>query len=231
MPVDAVAGPGSVPPREDKGVEASKVAAEERAPTRRRGDIIARLRDPTSRGGAPGGGSLRTPFGWFGFPTPRRRRGSGHGVVPDVESQGTAMARLQSWAMDKRAYIHPDQVARKIARADILGDTRVQNPWAPTHVARTIKDPVKALEHGEREKKQKYSDSVLGFDLKGLFGVRFVPFVVSHMGILGKATQTFFRDEETRLIPIRGPRFTDQLPHTEKTSPRGPTNKGYTHAP
>ena len=178
--------------------------------TRRRGDLIAcwPVNKELPGGGERTGMSVRLRGSGYGGRQRRRRGGDGHGGVaddmPSVAAQEVAQAHLATW-LKSRGYENVAHTKSAIANACILGDTMVQNLWAKTYSKVAAKDPRKALATGEKMKRSKYSATALGFDLEKTLGVRFIPFVVSHMGVLGEATNEFFRMATGWLAAARGP--------------------------
>ncbi len=119
--------------------------------------------------------------------------------------QEVAQANLAEW-LQRRGYENVARTRSAIVNACILGDTYVRNLWAKSYSKVAAKDPRAALAKGEKRKRSKYGATALGFDLKKTLGVRFIPFVVSHMGVLGEATHEFFRMAAGWLAVSRGPR-------------------------
>ena len=124
--------------------------------------------------------------------------------MPSVRAQAVAQQHLATW-LKGRGYENVSHTQSAIANAFILGDTMVQNLWTKSYSKVAADDPRKALAKGEKMKRNKYSATALGFDLEKTLGVRFIPFVVSHMGVLGEATIDFFRMATGWLAAVRGP--------------------------
>ena len=153
--------------------------------------------------------SVRLRGSGYGGRTRRRHggddRGGAEDGLPGVAEQEVAQAYLANW-LEGKGYENVARTRSAIANACILGDTMVQNLWTKSYSKVAAKDPRQALAQGERMKRSKYSATALGFDLKKTLGVRFIPFVVSHMGVLGEATNEFFRMAAGWLAAARGPR-------------------------
>ena len=163
----------------------------------RRGDVLAILKNNDGRLGDDGreGEEGRRPSGQLrgrGYAQRQMRRGGAPGRVqrehrvPGIEEDVVARGQLQTW-LRKRGYVDVKRMLSAMKRASILGDTLVQNLWAKSYSELAASSPRKALARGEQRKRTKYGVERLGFDLQKTLGVKFVPFVVSHMGVLGTA--------------------------------------------